>query len=172
MDQWYSSIHWSKALIQPLQRSLIGTSCVKKSVQSGVCLLSASFEDIYCQPLASHGSFNTAIPKHDQSRALRIAEVHRHPDFKEILAEVLQCLDVYSSFLRSSRQMFRYGVSKALPDYLQLLFGTLSERTVIFAFAFKSQVETHGKSLFQSASLIVSYLVHCLLSLASISSSG
>lgn len=72
-------------------------------------------------------------------------------------------IDDHSSLLRSWSKMFPYHIDRASHDYFRDLFNPVHERTAPFFSLSSSWVETHCKTLRQSASSIISLLNQWLL---------
>lgn len=96
----------------------------------------------------------------------------KRPNLEAILAEVRIRLDDQSSLLRSPHDMVRYDINRALQDYFPPLFDAVHEHTASFRSLSSSQVETHSKTLCESASSIISSLDQQLSSPAAVSRLG
>lgn len=90
----------------------------------------------------------------DQSRALVDAEAQERQVLKEILHELERCLDDYSSFHRSFREM-SHDVNPALHDYLRPLSDIVRGRTSTFCSVCARKAEAESVTLRKSASPIV-----------------
>lgn len=108
----------------------------------------------------------------DHIRALLDAEVQKRKNFEVILAEVWCHLNDHSSFHRSSHDMCRYDVGRALQDYLRPSSHAARKRRATFLSVSSSQVVTHGEMLPQSAVSIVSFLYRRLWSSSSVYHKG
>lgn len=85
-------------------------------------------------------------------------EGKKHQDLKALLGEIQRCLTDHSSLIYSSRNMLWYDVHEAFSNYLGPIFDVVHKHKIQFNSASFSLVERHGKTLRQSACLIVSYL--------------
>lgn len=171
VDRLHGAIWLSKAHTQLLWRQISLHPAELESVRSEVRRLKASLEAINRQLSASQAVFTVVESSRDQSRAFFDAEAQKLQNLEAILDEVQSRLDDHSSLLRFSQKILCYDVNRVLHEYLRPLFDVVPKRTAAFRSVPSSPVETHGKTLRQRASSIISSLDEELSSSAAVSHS-
>lgn len=172
VDRLHSTIWSSEAQVLSLQCQVSLHPAEFELVRSVVGRLEASLEVVNRHLSLSQSGFIEAQSVRDEVRALDDAKEQKSQYLQYILAEVQLRPDDHLSLLRLSREIICYDFDWALHDYFRPLFDGARERTVAFRSASTRQVETHGETLRQSASSIVSFLDRFLSSSAAISNLG
>lgn len=85
-----------------------------------------------CQLSISQPAFIAAESISDDSSALVDPNTQKRQELEDILSTVWCRLDDHPSLLRSSHEMFRHDVNRALHDHLRPLLDAVCERTVAF----------------------------------------
>lgn len=164
VDRLHAANWSSQAQIESLLCQISSDYVELKSYHCETRWLKESLEAFIRRLSTYRAAFMVMESKREQGRTLAHAKVGKRHSLGAILAEVLNCLNDYSSLLLSFQEMFRQDLNWGLHDNLCPLFDIGRKLKATFRSLSSGQVDTQGETLHQSACSVISSLYQPLSS--------